>query len=326
MVSNIPNHLGKLENVPIREVWKNEESVFTPWLMENIEVINELINLDIEGLERESNVGSYTADLIGKVAGTDNYVVIENQFGMSNHDHLGKLLTYISGKEAKIGIWISEEFREEHLSALNYLNESIRLDGLRLFAIKVEVKKIGDSPNAPYFSIIVRPNDFQKSLSTPEISPLDNSRLNFFEALVAKYKEIRPSWNKLKALPQSWLSFSAGKTGIAYSWAFKSIPVKKFTVELYIDMTDAEDNMELMARLKAHKDQIEERMGTNVEFQELEGKRATRIELSKKLTAATNKLSESEINKLVEWGANTMNKFQDTMSPLLGKVLSEGDF
>ena len=100
MVSNIPNRLGKLENVPIREVWKNEESVFTPWLMENIEVINELINVDIEGLERESNVGSYTADLIGKVAGTDNYVVIENQFGMSNHDHLGKLLTYISGKEA----------------------------------------------------------------------------------------------------------------------------------------------------------------------------------------------------------------------------------
>ena len=253
-------------------------------------------------------------------------MVIENQFGMSNHDHLGKLLTYISGKEAKIGIWISEEFREEHLSALNYLNESIRVDGLRLFAIKVEVKRIGDSPNAPYFSIIVRPNDFQKSLSTPEISPLDKSRLNFFEALVDKYKEIRPSWNKLKALPQSWLSFSASKTGIAYSWAFKSIPVKKFTVELYIDMPDAEDNLELMTRLKVHKDEIEERMGTQVDFQELEGKRATRIELSKKLNAATNKLSNSEINKLVEWGGITMNKFQDLMTPILNKVLSEGDF
>jgi hypothetical protein len=104
MVSDLANSLGKLENVPIREVWKYEESVFTPWLMEHIEEINKLINVEIEDLERESNVGTYTADLTGKIAGTDNYVVIENQFGMSNHDHLGKLLTNISGKSAKIGI------------------------------------------------------------------------------------------------------------------------------------------------------------------------------------------------------------------------------
>lgn len=326
MNANTANHLGKLQNVPIREVWKNEESDFTPWLLENIEVINELINVDIEDLEKECDVGNYTADLVGKVAGTDNFVVIENQFGTSNHDHLGKLLTYISGKEAKIGIWISEDFRDEHISALNYLNEGIRVDGLRLFAIKVEVKKIDDSPNAPYFSIVVRPNDFQKSLSTPEISPLDKSRLSFFEALVDKYKEIRPTWNKLKALPQSWLSFSAGKRGIVYSWVFKSIPIKRFTVDLYIDMPDAEDNLEFLSKLKESKDEIERKMGSTVDFQKLDGKRATRVEISKKLGSATNKLSENEISNLIEWTALTMNKFQDVMDPILNKVLKERNF
>lgn len=181
---------------------------------------------------------------------------------------------------------------------------------MRLFAIKVEVKKIGDSPNDPYFSIIVKPNDFQKFLSTSEISTLDKSRLSFFESLVDKYKEIRPSWNKLKALPQSWLSFSAGKSGIVYSWVFKSIPEKKFNVELYIDTPDDEYNLKLLTKLKVHRNEIENTMGTIVDFQDLDGKKATRIEISKKLKGATNKLNNREIKELVEWGANTMTNFK----------------
>jgi hypothetical protein len=174
----------------------------------------------------------------------------------------------------------------------------------------VEVKKIGDSPNDPYFSIIVKPNDFQKFLSTSEISTLDKSRLSFFESLVDKYKEIRPSWNKLKALPQSWLSFSAGKSGIVYSWVFKSIPEKKFNVELYIDTPDDEYNLKLLTKLKVHRNEIENTMGTIVDFQDLDGKKATRIEISKKLKGATNKLNNREIKELVEWGANTMTNFK----------------
>jgi hypothetical protein len=127
--------------------------------------VSELIGEDIEDIKQEESIGNYSADLIGKIVGSDDYIVIENQFGSTDHDHLGKLLTYSSGKGAKIGVWIAEEFNEQHLAALAYLNENMNAEGPSFFGIKIELKKIGNSLPAPELVVLVKPNSFQRNLS-----------------------------------------------------------------------------------------------------------------------------------------------------------------
>lgn len=240
--------IGKIENVDIRTLWPNEEHDFTPWLKDNISYLTDLIGTDIQDLENEESVGSYSADLVGKISGSNDEVVIENQFGQTDHDHLGKLLTYLSGKGAKIGIWIAEDFKEEHIAALEYLNDNTKHEGLSLFGIKIEVKKIGNSEPAPDFSIIVKPNEYKREISQEILSEADKRRnqlrLEFFTKLADRYKQLNPNWHKVKASENHWLSFGAGRTGFSYAWVFKSFGGEgtRFALELHIDQHDKEEN------------------------------------------------------------------------------------
>ncbi len=316
--------LGKLERVDIRKVWPNEERNFTPWVKENIAYIAELIGEDIEDIESESNVGNYSADLVGKIVGTNDLVVIENQYGETNHDHLGKLLTYLSGKSAKIGVWIAEEFREEHIATLDYLNKNIKQDGPAMFGIKIEVKRIGDSQPAPELVIVVKPNEYQREISQEILSEADKKRhqfrVEFFTKLTDKYKELNPNWNKVKAQPQHWLSFGAGKTGFSYSWAFRMTNGWRFAIELYIDQHDQEENKRMLKELEQMRGDIEKELGFQLDFQELPEKRACRIEFSKQTSGPITKLNESEKEELVKWGTEKMSVFSKTMSKYIRKL------
>ena len=97
--------IGKLERLPLREVWKHEAQDFTTWLEENIEILNESLDLSLSGAEREKRAGTLNVDLIAE-DDAGNPVVIENQLEKSNHDHLGKLITYMSVIGSKTAIWI----------------------------------------------------------------------------------------------------------------------------------------------------------------------------------------------------------------------------
>jgi RecB family endonuclease NucS len=92
--------IGKLERVPLREAWKNEATDFTRWLRENIDVLNEVLDLNLVNPEREQEAGDFAVDLVAE-DGAGNTVIIENQLEPSNHDHLGKVLTYLTALEAK---------------------------------------------------------------------------------------------------------------------------------------------------------------------------------------------------------------------------------
>jgi hypothetical protein len=314
--------VGKIEHVDIRSVWAHEERNFTPWIKGHISVIAELIGHEIEDVESESNVGNYSADLVAKIARTEDLIVIENQFGQTDHNHLGKLLTYLSGKNAKIGVWIAEDFREEHIATLTYLNQNLKSDGPSLYGIKVEAKKIDNSRPAPEFIIVVKPNEFQRIISQESKTDQNRHRIriDFYTELINKYKELNPNWNKVKPNTTSWVSFSSGKPGFSYSWAFKLKNGSRFDIELYIDQHDQEQNKLALKQIGMMRADIEKELGFRLNFEELPDKRACRIDFSKITSGPITRLSENEKKGLVLWGAEKMTTFTKVMSKYIQKL------
>ena len=118
--------IGRLTEVDIRKLWGHEQYDFSNWLKEdqNIELLNEKIGLTLTDVETEVYVGSYRCDLVAKDEISGEKVIIENQLESSNHDHLGKIITYASGLDANVIVWIVKEAREEHRSAIEWLNNN----------------------------------------------------------------------------------------------------------------------------------------------------------------------------------------------------------
>ena len=151
---------GALEKVPVKLGWTHEAHELTPWLAENLDFLSQEIGLALEFRAREHPVGKYSSILLLSDA-RERVVIVENQFGATDHDHLGKLLTYCSGTDAKVVIWIAESMTEEHIAALQWLNDNTVAD-VGFFGVELELLKIADSPLAPHFRVVVQPNEWSK--------------------------------------------------------------------------------------------------------------------------------------------------------------------
>src|SRR5215208_5413548 len=157
-----PAALGRLDRIDARKVWKHEALDFTPWLLEHADLLGDALGVDIELSEREVGVGDFSVDLVGRVSGTEQTVIVENQLAPTDHSHLGQLLTYAAGLEAAYIVWVTTEFRDEHRRALDWLNEVTR-EGISFFGLELELLQIVDaggsaSPPAPHFKLVAQPN------------------------------------------------------------------------------------------------------------------------------------------------------------------------
>ena len=177
--------IGKLKEVNIRELWAHEQYDFSAWLAkeENIELLNEKIGLTLVDINTEAYVGSYRCDIVAVDETTGIRVIIENQLENSNHDHLGKIITYASGLDAKVIVWIVKEARDEHRSAIECLNNNTVQD-INFFLIELHAYQIGNSDYAPMFQIVEQPNDFIKEQkgkkSTDTMTKTQSERLEFW--------------------------------------------------------------------------------------------------------------------------------------------------
>ncbi|MCA8836156.1 MAG: DUF4268 domain-containing protein, partial [Proteobacteria bacterium] len=147
--------LGRTRVIPLRKIFANEATDFTKWLAkeENLEDVGEAIGMSLELEEAEMKVGSFFADIVCKNKNDKSRVVIENQLEKTDHDHLGKVITYGAGLDALTMIWVTPKFRKEHLAALKWLNENPN-DNHKFFGIEIEIFQIGDSLPAPNFNIV----------------------------------------------------------------------------------------------------------------------------------------------------------------------------
>lgn len=175
--------IGRLKQIDIRELWAHEQHHFSEWLSkeENIELLNDTLGLTLTEVSKEVFVGSYRCDLVATDETTGIKVIIENQLEATDHDHLGKIITYASGLDAQVVVWIVKEAREEHRSAIEWLNNNL-IKGISFFLLEIQAYKIGDSLPAPKFEVIEKPNDFIQSTrsmgSDKEMNQTQSERLN----------------------------------------------------------------------------------------------------------------------------------------------------
>lgn len=268
--------LGRLEEVDIRKLWSHEQYDFSKWMAEpeNLELINEAIGLTLCDVEREVYVGSYRCDLVASDETTGDRVIIENQLEQSNHEHLGKIITYASGLSAKTVVWIVKEAREEHRSAIEWLNNNTPTS-INFFLIEIHAYKIGDSLYAPKFEIVEKPNDFIKNAKiqsgSGDYNKSQAARLDFWNKFNEVLIERGKPFNVRKASTDHWYNVAIGISSAHVSMTL--VNKENFIgVELYIN-----DDKDLYDRLFEHKKEIEEQLGMDVEWQRLDEKKASRI-------------------------------------------------
>jgi len=299
--------LGTLTEVDLREVWSYEAKDFTPWLKENIDRLNQVLGLDIEITEREGAVGPFAVDLVGKDLGSGRTVIIENQLEPTDHTHLGQLLTYTAGRGAKIVIWISPQFHEEHRQALDWLNENTGEDQA-FFGVEIKLVRIDTSRPAPFFKLVSQPNEWQKSIAgSRTMSTRGEAYQEFWTTFLEKLKERAPGMtNAKKGLPQSWCSIGAGRTGFAYSSAFRS--KGRLSVEVYIDTGEREKNKQFFDQLYEQKDGIEKELNMALSWERMDNAQACRIAVYREGSIEAN---GEELCELQDWAIETLLKFRD---------------
>ncbi len=256
--------LGRLERVEPREVWKAEDQDFTPWLAKNITILAETLGLELETEAQEKKVGLFRADILCKEVGpgSDAWVLIENQLERTDHTHLGQLMTYAAGLDAVTVIWIAASFTDEHRAALDWLN-GITDERFRFFGLEVELWRIGESPPAPKFNIVSKPNDWSRSIARAaadvELSETGIRQREYWGALQkALDDEKGPVSSNRKSPAHYWMGgFPVGRTGFSLSVGMLRSKNRIHT-ELSIFGNDAEAFFSL---LKRQKDEIEKELG-----------------------------------------------------------------
>ena len=273
--------LANIQSVDLREVWPKEALNFTPWIADNLSELGAALGLELELRQREADVGGYSLDILASDLSRNRPVVIENQLEATDHDHLGKLLTYAAGFDANVVVWLTRDFRDEHRQALDWLNQRTGED-TQFFGVVVELWKIDESRPAPHFNLVAAPNDWRKESVNRSVAQKSGDpsakgeryRL-FFQGLIDTLREQHQFTSAKVGQSQNWYSFSSGHSQFRYSASFTG--QQKARVEVYIDSGDGDENERLFEGLVTHKKAIETGLGHLLEWQPLEDKRACRI-------------------------------------------------
>ena len=301
--------LGRIERLKARDIWGHEARGLTPWLLENSDVLADVLGIELELTAAEHPVGPFALDIIGRDLTHDCVLVVENQLEATDHDHLGKLLTYAAGTEAGTVVWLAPRFREEHRAALDWLN---RLGGekVRFFGVQPEVVRIaGQVAIAPLFELSAQPNDWTAAQaaaarSSPESERGDLYRA-FWERLIDRQHSEHPAWATRRRKPPAhhWLTYSTpfGTRG-NYTLVAANLFLRS---ELYLKGDD------LFPMLEVHRAKINAAYGSQLDWQELPDRQGSRICEKREADLADH----ARWNEYVEWLLDSQARLRAAVAP-----------
>lgn len=308
-------NLGRLVKVDPRTVWSHEAQEFTPWLANNLLELNDALGIEIELIDREVSVGSFAVDIFGRESVSGREVIIENQLQPTDHGHLGQLLTYAAGLDAKIVVWISPQFRDEHKQALDWLNRDTT-EALSFFGVELELFQIGDSVPAPNFKVVAQPSDWQRHVASATRGDHSERGLayhEFFTDLLERLKERHSGFTSQKQVGyENWFAFAGGRAGFQFPVEF--MRPSWFRVQLYIDTGDKDSSKRAFDLLHAQRESIESELGESLEWLRLDDRRACRIFLQRQGNIGSD---PETIEALKEWAVEALPKFKEVLAPRL---------
>lgn len=311
--------LGMLKPVELREAWKHEANDFTKWLAqeENLSLLADSLGFDLTLVQVEAQVGDFCADILAEEDNTGRKIIIENQLEMTDHRHLGQIITYASGYDAGVVVWIVKDVREEHRQAIDWLNNHTH-DTIEFFLVRIELWQIANSPYAPKFDIVCKPNDWAKTVKEAttggqELTGTKLSQMEFWNQFKEYAVQRKTRLRIRKGLPQHWTDMSIG-----YRDAYVSLTINSkensFGVELYIP-----NNKELFHRLHLRKAEIESALGETLVWMELPEKKASRA----KAVMAGDFEQKDKWDTYFEWLLKKAEKFQTILPNYIKESLSE---
>jgi len=306
---------GSLHQVNLRDLWKNEASDFTEWLShkENLDLLAAELKIPLELVEKEKSIGEFSADMVAKIPNPDSeseeLVVIENQLEDSDHDHLGKLVTYAAGVKAKLVVLICKDLRDEHRTAIDWLN-AISSGEVKFFAVRIEAWQIDDSRAAPKFNIVCEPDYWAKTLKQSVGASGDSSetkklQFEFWNSFVDFLTNHKSSLKPHRVYPQHWCNFSMGTSKGNVSLVMDTR--QKLVSAAFYASKDADK--EIFHHLSDRKDAVEKEMGTQMVWMELPGKKASRIKVEKSIEVTDKNQWQTAFEFLKEEGEKIQHVF-----------------
>lgn len=306
-------NLSRLEEIKdLRTVWAHEASDFTPWLSQddNIALLADAVGLDITVDETESSVGDFNVDIFASETGTDRKIIIENQLEDTNHDHLGKLITYASGKSADVIIWVVKHAREEHKAAIEWLNNHTD-EKIGFFLCEIKLYRIGSSEPAVKFEVIEKPNDWTKEVKKNEsANETQQQRYDYwvaFQDYAFQNAQFAKDFNRRKPSVHHWMNYSIGS-----SECFLSVSQirnkNEINVALYIS-----DSKQLYNSLFEQKENIENAAGIPLAWFELPERKASKILTEKSVDFG----DKNQWNTQFDWLIDVMIKMKKAFKKYL---------
>jgi hypothetical protein len=308
----IKNNISKIKQIDLRKAWSHEAIDFTNWLAEeeNLTLLSDEIGIDLKLIQTEASVGKFNVDILAEEDNTGRKIIIENQLEMTNHDHLGKIITYASGYDAEVIIWIVKEVRDEHKQAVDWLNEHTD-ENIYFFAIKMELWQIDDSPYAPKFQIASQPNDWAKAIkaSTAKTNLTETKilQLEYWTKFSEYLKENSKILKARKPRAQHWYDLSVGGLDAGITLTINSRE-NQIACELYI-----REDKDLYYFLEQKKVIIEKELGCELIWMPLENKKASRI----KVVREADILNSEDWTTYIDWMKINAEKFYSIFGKLI---------
>ena len=312
-----------ITHLNLTDVWKHEANDFTPWLASDVGRLSEALGLNLELVGTEVSVGPFFADIVLRDQSSGKVVVVENMLGATDHDHLGKMITYAAGLGASHAVLVASEFRPEHKSALHWLNAAA--DETSFFGIEVSAIRIGESPPAAQLKVVVEPDDWSRQ-SRPELSDSQKNYQDVWAAFLPVFHDRHPGWsNAKKPQTSNWINVPSGTAGVRYGASF-AWPLgsegHRLRVELYIDSPGDGAPDKVFYHLLNRRSELEETVGAVLEWERLETNRSRRIAMDSELIVDPS--DRDSWPDHIEWMTESVGRLRQAFEPAL-LVLQKGE-
>ena len=308
------NEVVHLKPVDLREVWHNEAYNFTPWLAEpeHLSWLGEALNMELADVKCEVNVGQFRADIVCSNTADDSVVVIENQLRESDHNHLGQLLTYAAGLEARTLIWVAESFTDEHLAVINRLN-AMRDEDFQFFGVEVKTAEITDSPYGVQFNVVAKPSvSIHPSPNNANSWP-EQFYVQFREDLTANNSPLRPlaqDWNEKYP---SYLGFDIGRWPEIWLAAWLDLKGTRIAANLHMKGPNAGSRFD---ELKNNLQEIETQFGAELQWKKPSWQ-VPQVGVYKNIANPTN---EANWPEQFEWLRSNLERLAEVFQPIIAEL------